>query len=322
MTVDQGNLRLMKILMERRWLFCLVAAFLILPFMAVAEELSTGQIAAQSNASVQSERLAYDLKIGGVHMADFLAEFDESDSNYRTVLTMETRGLARWFQDFRAEVTGHGTMVIQTGRGLTPVPRQFDRAWAATEFASTLTIAYDPVTGLALPEERVFNPLTGEDIAMEDLEWNRDREAPPPVPDNLRIGVFDPMAAFVAARRHILNTGTNEFRIPIYDGRRRYDLVGTVEAPRSFWIKSKDVELVPVIASIDPVFGFDEERTDRIREGSGKLLFSPDDRFIPVQVVLEGMALSSVMNLTADCRVDDATCQQIAEAKTESARAP
>ena len=312
----------MKILTDQRWVLCLVAVFLAPLSLAAAEDLSTGQVAAQSNDTVQSERLAYDLKIGGVHVADFLAEFDESRSSYRTVLTMETRGLARWFQDFRAEVTGHGTMVIETGNGLTPVPHQFDRAWAATAIAASLTIAYDPVTGLALPEERIFNPLTGEDIAVEEMEWNRNREALPPVPDEMRIGVFDPMAAFVAARRHILNSGTSEFRIPIYDGRRRYDLVGTVEAPRTFWIKGRDVELVPVIAGIDPVFGFDEERTDRIREGSGKLLFSPDDRFIPVQVILEGMTLSSVMNLTADCRVDRATCQQIAEAKTESARAP
>ena len=303
---------------------CWVSAFAVLCLAtapaAAADELSTGQISAQPDMA-QSERLAYNLKIGGIHIADFLAEFDESDTSYRTMLTMETKGLARWFQDFRAEVTGFGTMSMETGRGPVPVPRQFDRAWAASEIAASLTIAYDPVTGLALPEERIFNPLTGEDIALEDMEWNRDRDPPPPVPDDLRMGVFDPMAAFVAARRHILNTGDNEFRIPIYDGRRRYDLVGEVEAPRSFWIKSQDVELVPVLAGIDPVFGFDEERMDRIREGRGRLLFSPDHRFIPVQVVLEGMPLPSVMNLTADCREDQLTCQQIAQPPTEKAEA-
>lgn len=289
----------------------LTSAILTLAALAsqasAADDLSTGQ----------SERLAYNLKVGGIHVADFLAEFDENQSGYRTMLTMETRGMARWFQDFRAEVSGRGTMSIETGRGPTPVPQQFDRAWAAQEIASSLTIAYDPITGLANPNERTFNPLTGEDIALEDLEWNRDREVPEPVPDTLRTGVFDPMAAFVAARRQILNTGRRDFRVPIYDGRRRYDLVGTVEGARSFWIKGEDVELIPVQAGIEPVFGFDEERMETMRDSFGKVLFSPDDRFIPVQVILEGRTLTSVMNLTADCQVDVSTCQQIAQAGEE-----
>lgn len=287
-----------------------VLSMCVLPIASAAQdELSIGQ-----SAAVQSERLAYDFKFGGVHIADILAEFDEGPSGYRTVLTMETRGLALWFRDFRAKLTGHGTMVLKTGQGPTPVPEQFDRYWAATEIAASLTIAYDPVTGLARSSERVFNPLTGADVAIKDLDWNRGRDAPLPVPDAMRMGVFDPMAAFVAARRHILNTGHSDFRVPIYDGRRRYDLVGTVDAPRMYWIKGEDVELIPVIVGIEPVFGFDQRRTETMRDSFGKFLFSPNDRFIPVQVILEGTTLTSVMNLTADCRVDTVTCQQIADA--------
>ncbi len=269
----------------------------------------------------QSERLAYNLKIGGLHIADFLAEFDENPAGYRTSLTMETRGMARWFQDFTAEVSGNGTYAIETGTlgnggGPTPVPGAFDRAWAAEEISSTLSIAYDPLTRLAQSRERTFNPLTGEDISPEDMEWNRNRELPLPVPDDLRTGVFDPMAAFVAARSQIFHKGQRSFRVPIYDGRRRYDLVGTVEAPRMFWIGGEDVELIPVTASIEPVFGFDRERTETMQDSGGRLLFSTDGRFIPVQVILEGSTLSSVMNLTADCRVDAETCAQIADASS------
>lgn len=262
----------------------------------------------------QSERLAYNLKVGGLHVADFIAEFDENETGYQTTLTMETRGMARWFQDFRAEVKGNGTFIIETGQGPTPVPRQFDRAWAAEQISSSLTIAYDPITGMAQPQERTFNPQTGEAIAIEDLDWNRDRKAPEPVPDAMRVGVFDPMAAFVAARGQIVHHRRNTFRIPIYDGRRRYDLVGRVEAPRLFWIGGQDVELVPVVATVEPVFGFDRERTETMQDSGGKILFSPDDRFIPMQVILEGRAFTSVMNMTADCQVDMATCDQITDA--------
>lgn len=274
---------------------------------------TSGAVAAAS-LDGQSERLAYNLKVGGLHVADFLAEFDENETGYRTTLTMETRGMARWFQNFRAKVKGDGTFIIETGKGPTPVPRQFDRAWAAEKISSSLTIAYDPMTRLARPEERTFNPQTGEVIALEDLEWNQDRKVPEPVPHAMRTGVFDPMAAFVAARGQIVHHRQNTFRIPIYDGRRRYDLVGRVEAPRMFWIGGKDVELVPVLASVEPVFGFDRERTESMQDSGGKILFSPDDRFIPMQIILEGRAFTSVMNLTADCRVDTAICEQISDA--------
>lgn len=297
------------------------------PFAAflAAFSLSTGSMAqdvAANNVaytSGQSERLAYNLKIGGLHVADFLAGFDESESGYRTTLTMKTRGMARWFQDFQAELVGEGRIVIESGQGPTPVPRQFDRAWAAEEIAASLTIAYDPLTRLASPMERMFNPLTGKDLSYEDLEWNQDREQPAPVPDDLRTGVFDPIAAFVAARGQIHHNRQRDFRVPIYDGRRRYDLIGEVEPTRSFWIGGKDVDLIPVIARVDPVFGFDRERTETMQDSAGTLLFSADGRFIPVQVILEGNTFTSVMNLTADCRVDSATCQEIAATEVAEA---
>jgi hypothetical protein len=290
-------------------------------YVSAATVIASAPLHAQHSVSLsgqttplQAEHLAYDLKIGGLHVADFLAEFSEDSDGYRTTLTMEIRGMARWFQDFRAELVGEGKMVIETGRGLTPVPRVFDRAWEAQTMAATLTIGYDPITGLAQSQERMFNPQTGETLTYEDMEWNQDRELPPPVPDDLRTGVFDPMAAFVAARAQIHHGGRSEFRVPIYDGRRRYDLVGEVEAPRAFWMGGKDVELIPVLARVEPVFGFDKRRTETIEESTGRLLFSPDERFIPVQVMLRGRMFSSVMNLTADCAEDAATCQQIASA--------
>ncbi len=291
---------------------------LLAPLMAFSWPIAAEEVAAVPG---QSERLAYNLKVGGLHVADFLAEFDESPSGYRTSLSMETRGMARWFQDFRAEVKGDGTFVIETGRGPTPVPRQFDRAWAAEAISSSLTIAYDPLTRLARSEEQTFNPLTGEAIALDTLDWNKGREAPLPVPDEMRTGVFDPMAAYVAARGQILHKEQSEFRVPIYDGRRRYDLVGSVEAPRPFWIGGEDVELIPVLARVEPVFGFDRERSETMQDRGGKILFSTDARFIPVQVILEGRAFTSVMNLTADCRIDIETCAQIADAGTQDSDA-
>lgn len=305
LAVSSGTDKLYIWVMKRFFLSLLAAVSLSsTPFLnALADEITS--------SAGQSERLAYNLKIGGLHLADFLATFDEDQTGYRTTLSMKTRGMARWFQDFEAEVTGDGKIVIESGQGLTLVPRRFDRAWAAEEIAASLRIAYDPLSGLARSQERMFNPMTGEDLSFEDMDWNRDRDPPPPVPDDMRVGVLDPMAAFVAARGQVHHNRQQRFRVPIYDGRRRYDLVGEVEPMRSFWIGGEDVDLVPVVARVDPVFGFDRERTETMQDSAGTLLFSSDGRFIPVQVILEGNTFTSVMNLTADCRVDSETCQEI-----------
>jgi len=52
-------------------------------FLALCLSLGTASnIAMAAPLNPQSERLAYNLKVGGLHVADFLAEFDENETGY------------------------------------------------------------------------------------------------------------------------------------------------------------------------------------------------------------------------------------------------
>ncbi|MDX2221926.1 MAG: DUF3108 domain-containing protein [Rhodospirillaceae bacterium] len=276
------------------------------PALAVMA-LIAGLSAGSAGAREQSEKLLYDIMLGGLHVGDTVVTFSQTPDRYQSTLEMRSRGMLQWFQNFRAAVTSEGALVTG-GPAITPLPAVYRREWAAPEMAAYMTMTFDPTTGLTTSEERMFNPATGETLRVEDMPWNSRRRPIPQVPEELRRGALDPVAAFVGARTQILASKSREVRMPIYDGRRRYDIVSTVGNPRVFTIRDMPRELVPVVSRVEPVFGFEPDAEDRMRESEGRILFSNDDRFVPVQVILGNDMFSSVMNLVAECNVDPQPC--------------
>jgi hypothetical protein len=263
--------------------------------------------ASTSQAREQNERLLYDVMFGGLHVADVVVTMNQTAASYESSLAMRTRGVAESFQDFRADMSSQGGFVEKR-----TAPSVHTRAWSSPKVASEMTMRYDPVNGMSQAVERLYHPITGAALKPEDLPWNN-RRAPKPVPDNLRSGAVDPVAAFIAARRQVIESGQKEVRVPIYDGRRRYDIVSTVGKPRSATIKDVTRDVIPVVSKVEPVFGFEPDAEDRMRDSSGTTYFSNDERFIPVQIVLSNDLFSSVMNLRAECTMDPAPCEAFAQ---------
>ena len=107
--------------------------------------------------------------------------------------------------------------------------------------------------------------------------------------------------------------------MPVYDGQRRYDVVGSTSAPRPTTINGKTYDVVQVNATLVPIAGFSPRGEERMHDSRGKLLFTADDRFIPVQVTIENELLSGVMNLTADCKISPAACSPAQQEQAASA---
>jgi hypothetical protein len=267
-------------------------------------------------AENQTERLAYVLQFGGLTLADVLITLDETPDRYHTSVKLRSRGLVDMFKTFSAEMAGEGRLLPV---GLQAQPAEFRREWVAGDIGSRLDILYQP-SGLAAAQERVYDRLTGEAKSRDELPWNARREKLRPVPESMRSGVLDPMAAFIAARQMIrASTDPTTFSVPVYDGLRRYDVVGRTEAPRDVTINDETRSLIPVKGRVEPVFGFDERLQDRIHEGEGKILFSADGRFLPVQIMVGNSLGVGVMNLVADCKVDPAPCDGFGQ---DQAQAP
>lgn len=263
---------------------------------------------AAAEARDQSERLLFDVMFGGLHVADVVVTLDQRPETYRSRMEVRTRGVMDWFDDFRADMTSEG---VFTGDGekLRAQPQIYRRVWSSPEMAAELTMPFDPADLVGRGQERLFNPQTGRDLKPEDMPWNNRRQKIPDVPDAVRAGAIDPMAAFVGARRLILESGRREVRMPIYDGRRRYDIISTVGTPRMVTVRNVERMLTPVKTRLEPVYGFEPDGEDRMRESEGQLFFTADTRFLPVQVIMGNSMFSTAMNLIAECNDNPAPCE-------------
>ncbi len=280
---------------------------LILALSAVAGAVPT--YAADANTS---ERLAYTVMLGGLKVGDAVVSLDQNSTEYSTNLKMASSGAMKFVTSMRAELHGQGTFAPMQN-GVAMVPSSYENMWSTGDIAGKMTMTFDPATRAASMEERIFNPATGDEIKREDLPWNR-RGKMAPVPEKMRTNVFDPMTAFLSGRQQVLAANGRPgatFRIPIFDGNRRYDIVGKIAAVRSVTINGKTQNLLPVTTKLEPVFGFAPQSEEKMKDWEGKLYFTPDQRMLPVQIVAGGDAMSAVMNLAADCTQEPAACATV-----------
>jgi hypothetical protein len=296
---------------------CLVKTPLLAVTLCSAFALNQAHAAERQS----SARLAYELMLGGLHVGDAMVTLEESPSDYKAGLKMTASGALKWVKNFRASVESEGAL------GAAPQPAVYRKEWSSGELAETMTMTFDPATRTATTSARVFNPTTGATVPDEDVPWHEKRASRKPVPDDLRTNVFDPMAAFIAAREQLVAQGVlanaqgavKSFRVPVFDGSRRYDIVGKTEPVRGVSINGTERQLLPVTGRLEPVFGFSAKSEERMRAVDGKIFFTPDGKFTPVQVIVSGELFTSVMNLTADCREDNAPCAAIEGAFTAPA---
>lgn len=283
---------------------------------------------AQSGAP-QSERLAYSMMVGGLHVGDAVVDLSQDSERYSTGLKVTARGVAKWLREFRADLKSEGGFTT-AGAVPLPLPASYKRDWSGAEIDSSMIMTYDPVTRITTTQERYVSRETGEEVKREDLPWNkndskreREEERKRHVPEDKRINTLDPMAAFIAARHQVMAQGASKtpvkFRVPVYDGQRRYDVVGSTTAPRPVTINGTAYNVITVNATLVPVAGFSRKGEERMLESRGKLLFTADERFIPVQVTIENEFLSGVMNLTADCKITPEACSPPPQQQAASA---
>ncbi|MGE3333249.1 MAG: DUF3108 domain-containing protein [Rhodospirillaceae bacterium] len=278
----------------------------------------------QAQDAAQNERLAFSLMVGGLHVGDAVVSLSQDSDTYTTGLKLTAGGVAKWVREFRADLSGEGTFTSKENM-ITPLPTSYRRDWSGSEIDSSLLMTYDPATRSPSTQERYIQRETGEELSYDQLPWNKNdkgRDKKKPVPEDKRTGAMDPMAAFIAARHQVMAQSAGKtpikFRVPVYDGQRRYDIIGTTSAPRGVTINDKSYNVITVNTTLVPIAGFSPRGEERMQESRGKILFTADDRFIPVQVTIENDLITGVMNLTADCNVTPEACTPTTqEAKSE-----
>jgi hypothetical protein len=279
-----------------------------------------------SASAAQTEQLAYRIMFGGLHVGDLMVILDDSDAGYRTSMRAWSRGVVERFSKAGAELEGEGTYATDTTLTLPTAglkPTVFRRGWLSEEAIAATSVVFDPVTGRAQAQEHLFRP-SGEPATPEELGWGRGNREARVMPEQHLINVLDPMSAFVAARQQVMK-GARSFRLPIFDGRRRYDVIGTVDAPRAVTINDVSRTLIPIRTRMEPVAGFRGRRLEMFTKGEGRIYLTTDGRAIPVQVMVGNEIATVVMNLMADCKIEPAACADLPPVEvpsTETAQTP
>ena len=147
--------------------------------------------------------LRYKIYIGGFSVADIRVDMDIAPANYDVAAKVETSGMVGRMFPWWMKAYSSGRIV---NAGVMPVKAGQRNSWKGKERFIAMSFA-DGVARI----ERIAPKPEGDD---------RDR-----VPEAMRTGVVDLASALVSIIRKMDGDDTCSANVPVFDGRRRYDLI-------------------------------------------------------------------------------------------------
>lgn len=162
--------------------------------------------AAPSAATTRDIAIGVDIYAGGLRIMTIDTTARLAPQAYRVETTLRTQGMADWFTSFRQRSLSEGEIA---GGSLRPRLHSQQGVWRGDP--RQLEIRYDG--------------LRPTSVKLDPPDDPADRD---PVPEALWGGTVDPISAVL-----FVNQGANAaappctWRVPVFDGRRRYDLAFT-----------------------------------------------------------------------------------------------
>ncbi|SLN35789.1 hypothetical protein OCH7691_01435 [Oceanibacterium hippocampi] len=195
--------------------------------------------AAAPAAATPPERisLGYEVYAGGFHFLDIDITAALTAEGYRIESVVNGRGLVDFFRKIRLESESVGDAEL--------TPRRFNTRDASREDGRRTAIVYRP-------------------DGKRDVTIEPDSKKPEPgeeVPDELRRSALDPLTAVLASAVERDPEAICSSTMPIFDGRRRFDL--KFSAPRTDSLKTSGQsrfagEAVRCQVRVEPIAGFSD----------------------------------------------------------------
>jgi hypothetical protein len=170
---------------------------------ALIRATAIGLLAFASTASAETISARYEVYTGGFKALSIQARAAIGDRAYEIDADLKTTGVIDWILRFTQKLEGRGQ--IET----TATPRRY--VSDGTFFGTHRSIRLD------------YRPDGGIDALLDPPNNDDDRT---PVPEAMKAGTIDPVTAFVALNRAAAASGSPcSGKMPIFDGRRRFNLV-------------------------------------------------------------------------------------------------
>lgn len=211
--------------------------------------------------------LRYRSDWGGLHTADMVLTAQKAPGAYDLRLHIRTRGAVGWLfgLDLVAESGGRGDESLE--------PLRYQYHALSPENENLVALRFDPDTGLG-------HRVTARKRTLPDGQWAADRPDEAPLAAALRTGVFDPLSAFLAfgeETRRAVAAGQTGFAVPVFDGRRRFDLAATIGT-------ATPAGTIRLRMTVKPVAGFKKRHLDMWQDAAFDV--EVDTRlWLPVRIV-------------------------------------
>jgi hypothetical protein len=266
-----------------------------MPFLRQAPSLplaATGRVAFLAGllvslpAAAEPETLRYVATWAGLPAGEVHLQLAEGTDAFRSQIDISTEGLPRWLTRFRARGISEGAVPVS---GLA-TPVRYDAAYDLRSRKGKRISMRFVGNGSGTVAER--GP---EDSSQKYL-----------LPPALLTDVVDPLAALMRMREALRTglAGHGKFAIPVFDGKRRFDVEERALTRETDRIGDKAMPVLHLSLLLHPIAGFkgdDGEPNPDPKPRGMDLLFSDDGSFIPLRMEVSVAWLTMVVELAQRC---------------------
>ena len=242
--------------------------------------LAASAVAAAGPARADEAQALYQAYWAGLPAGQIRLTLREDSATYRDEIGIATEGVARLATRFRATAVSQGRLVPGTA-----APAQYDAYY-------NLRKAKDRRLAMR------FVARSGAAVADRGPE---DTSKKPPLAEELRRNVLDPLSALAAIRQGLRDRSHTQFTVPVYDGARRFDVAVQVLQ------KTRGAETaLPVQLTLRPIAGFKGETSDDGDPDDAprpvSLTLTDDTRLMPLSMSVSLYYLPLTVELTQWCK--------------------
>ena len=252
--------------------------------MATARRLfgavAAGLIACGSGAASGAETVAlYHAYWAGLSAGDIRLVLRDEPSNYRDEIAIRSAGLPRLITRFQGTATAEGRLAADRP----PEPSHYEAHY-----------------NLRKARDRYLNmPFAKRAGAVIAERGPGDTSKKPPLAEDFRKNVLDPLSALTAIRDELRRGNRASFTVPVYDGARRFNVVALV-LPKKDSVRALHLRL-----TLAPIAGFKGETSDDGDPDNAPrpvdLTISDDARLLPLSVEVSVAYLPLVVELARSC---------------------
>jgi hypothetical protein len=230
---------------------------------------------------VAAEEVAafYQVYWAGLPAGEIRLTLRDAAAAYRDQIDIRSEGLPRIVTRFRGSAVSEGRLAA----GPRPEPVRYEAAYDLRKRR----------------DRRLSMLFTGRGGAVIAERGAGDTSRKPPLAEEFRRDVLDPLSALTAIRRELHHGNRGAFSIPVYDGARRFDVIGRV-LPKRAGQATFELEL-----TLKPIAGFKGEASDDGDPDSAPrpvaLTISDDRRLMPLSMEVSLYYLPLVVQLTRWC---------------------